>query len=173
MNRPSGVHENVLIFIGRQKLGLFVSGVTPISNLLTACVIDASRWVGLAFNVKIWLRKWTIPEKIQTRGRVEDILFWTPPPPPPSPLEFFIFLLYHWKIQAKQSSTPTYFIKLLNPLQILRPETKLPGNSSLFFLGHPWKFHFVLINPWKFLCYFLDTHGNSISSTPLFGFFLE
>ena len=127
MNRPSGVHENVLIFIGRQKLGLFVSGVTPISNLLTACVIDASRWVGLAFNVKIWLRKWTIPEKIQTRGRVEDILFWTPPPPPPPiPLGIFHFFTLPLENPGKTKLNPYIFHKIVKSLANSKAKNKAP-----------------------------------------------
>ena len=60
------------------------------------------------------------------------------------PLEFFIFLLYPWKFWTKQSSTPWKFNKfVLGPMEIPRPKTKTPGNSTLFFLGHPWKFHFV------------------------------
>ena len=30
---------------------------------------------------------------------------------------------------------------MLDPLEISRPETKTPGNSTLFFLGQPRKFH--------------------------------
>ena len=45
-------------------------------------------------------------------------------------------LLYPWKFQTKQSSTPGYFTKLcqLDPLELPRPKTKTPGNSTLFFL---------------------------------------
>ena len=32
---------------------------------------------------------------------------------------------------------------VLAPLEILRPKPKTPGNSTLFFLGHPRKYHFV------------------------------
>ena len=32
---------------------------------------------------------------------------------------------------------------LLDPLDSLRPKTKIPGNSILLFLAHPLKFHFV------------------------------
>ena len=32
---------------------------------------------------------------------------------------------------------------VLDPLEIPRPKTKTPGDSTLFFLGHLWKFHFV------------------------------
>ena len=30
-----------------------------------------------------------------------------------------------------------------DPLEIPKPKTKAHGNSTLFFLGHPWKFHFI------------------------------
>ena len=32
---------------------------------------------------------------------------------------------------------------VLHVFEIPRPETKTPGTSTLFFLGYPWKFHFV------------------------------
>ena len=32
---------------------------------------------------------------------------------------------------------------VLDPLEIPRPKTKTPGNSTLFSLGHLWKFNFV------------------------------
>ena len=55
---------------------------------------------------------WAIPEKIQTGGL--RIYFFEKPP------GIFHFLLYPWKFQAKESSTPGY--------------------STFLFLGHPWKF---------------------------------
>ena len=36
---------------------------------------------------------------------------------------------------------------MFDPLEIPRPETKTPGNPILFSVGHPWKFHFVLMEP--------------------------
>ena len=47
----------------------------------------------------------------------------------------------------------------IDPLEIPRPKTKTHGNSTLFFLGHPWKFHRN------------STPGNSISSTRCLDFF--
>ena len=38
---------------------------------------------------------------------------------------------------------------MLDPLEIPRSKTKTLGNSTLFFLGHPWKFHFVFNEPLK------------------------
>ena len=32
---------------------------------------------------------------------------------------------------------------VLDPLEIPRPKTRTPEKSTLFFLGHPWKLHFV------------------------------
>ena len=36
---------------------------------------------------------------------------------------------------------------MLQLSEILWPKTKTPGNSTLFFLDHRWKFYVVLINP--------------------------
>ena len=35
----------------------------------------------------------------------------------------------------------------LDPLEIPRPKTNTPGISTLVFLGHPWKFHFIFNQP--------------------------
>ena len=75
-----------------------------------------------------------IPEKNQTEG-VEDILFWK--------------LLWNFEIFnfTPGNSRPNKVSPLenpqimLDPLEISRPETKTPGNSTLFFLGQPRKFH--------------------------------
>ena len=79
--------------------------------------------------------------------------------------EFFILLFYLWYFQTKQSSTPGYSTHLcyLDPLEIPRPKAKTHGNSTLFFL----------VTSTNSTRYFFDTPGNSISSTPLFVFFLE
>ena len=79
------------------------------------------------------------------------------------PLDFVIFLPYPWKFQTRQSSTPGNSTKLCvgSIREIPKPKIKTPapGNStSLFFLGHLWKFH--LINPQKF-------HTYAISLIPL------
>ena len=67
------------------------------------------------------------------------------------------------EIPDKASSTPRNSTKLYvgSIREIPKPKIKTPapGNSaSLFFLGHPWKFH--LINPWTF-------HAYAISLIPL------
>ena len=59
-------------------------------------------------------------------------------------LEFFIFLLYSWKFQTKQSSNPGIFHKIvLDPLKIPRPKTKTPGNSTSVLIN-TWKFHMLI-----------------------------
>ena len=82
-----------------------------------------------------------------------------------TPLEFFIYLLYPWKFQANQSSTPgnctkLYYISL--------------GNSKTKYQDL-WKFHIIFSwYPGNSTCYFwYHCPGNSISSTPLLGIFLE
>ena len=87
--------------------------------------------------------QWAIPEKIQTR--VLRIYFFEPAPPCPSPGIFHFFTL-PIEIPDKTKLNPWIFYKIvLDPLEIPRPKTKTPRNStfSLFFLGHPWKFHFI------------------------------
>ena len=61
------------------------------------------------------------------RGRVEDILLWKPP------WNFSFFYLNPGNF--RQNKVP--------PLEI--PQNC--GNSILFFLGRPWKFHFVFNRP--------------------------
>ena len=41
------------------------------------------------------------------------------------------------------------------------PKAKTPKNSTLFFLGHPWKFNFYSTTG-NSTYYFFDTPGNSI-----------
>ena len=60
---------------------------------------------------------------------------------------------------------------LINPLEILRPETKAPGNSTYFVLITPGNSTLLLINPWNSTCYFFNTPGNFISPTPCLVFF--
>ena len=59
-----------------------------------------------------------------------------------TPLEFFNFPL---EIPDKTKPHPWKFKKtFLEPLEIPRPKTKILANYALFFIGHTWKFHFVL-----------------------------
>ena len=104
-------------------------------------------------------------KKKQIGRVVEDILLGTP-------LKYFIFT-FPLEIPDKTKLHPWQFHKtVLDSLKIPRSKTKTPRNSTLFFLGHRWKFHFAnstkLLLPRKFHMLFLwyDTPRNSISSPP-------
>ena len=104
-------------------------------------------------------------KKTNREGGVEDMLLLTP-------LKYFIFT-FPLEIPDKTKLHPWQFHKtVLDSLKIPRSKTKTPRNSTLFFLGHRWKFHFAnstkLLLPWKFHMLFLwyDTPRNSISSPP-------
>ena len=77
----------------------------------------------------------------KNRG-IQDILF-------ENPLEFFVHLLYLPLeiLHIIQSSTPGNCAKKieLHPLEIPRPKTKTPGNSTSFFLGHLWKSYMLFL----------------------------
>ena len=77
-------------------------------------------------------------------------------PPPLPPIIFSCFTL-PLEIPDKTKLHPWKFCKIvLHHWEIPRPKTKTPGNSTWFFLGHPWKFHFVFnYNLWKFHVLFL------------------
>ena len=63
---------------------------------------------------------------------------------PPPPLNFSFFSFLPLEIPGKTKLNPLIFHRIvLDPLEIPRPKTKTPGNSTLFFHGYPWKFHFV------------------------------
>ena len=63
--------------------------------------------------------------------------------PNPWNFSFFFYFSYPWKTQAQQSSTPQYSTKLcLDPLEISRPKTETPGNSTCYFFD-PRKFHIL------------------------------
>ena len=98
----------------------------PLQSAATKCVYIIARF-----------SKWAIPEKIQRGlGGVRIYFFEN--------LEFFIFLLYSWKFQTKQSSNPGIFHKIvLDPLKIPRPKTKTPGNSTSVLIN-TWKFHMLI-----------------------------
>ena len=82
-------------------------------------------------------------------------------------LEFFIFLLYPWKFQTKQSSTLGCSTKLCSIPWKFQGQKQRPIEIShyLFWvtLGN---FTSFFINPRNYTCYFFDMPGNSISSTP-------
>ena len=80
--------------------------------------------------------KTNIPQKIQTGGLM--IYFYENPP------GIFHFFTLPMEIPDKTKLNPSILHKLvLNHLEIPRPKTKSSGNSTLFFINHPWKFHFV------------------------------
>ena len=53
------------------------------------------------------------------------------------------FLKKLLEIPDKKFNPQIFYEIVLNPLEIPRPKTKTLGNSTLFFLGHTWKFRFV------------------------------
>ena len=58
--------------------------------------------------------------------------------------ESWILDLESWVLsQIVFNDIPQNYVSYVDPLEIASPETKTPGNSALFFLGHPSKFHFV------------------------------
>ena len=92
-------------------------------------------------------------KKKPNRGRVEDILFL-------NIYRLFYFFTLLLEIPEKTKLLPWKFHRfLLHPLEIPRPKTKNPGNSTLFFLVHTRKFH--ILNP----------PPPPTSIPPLFGFF--
>ena len=107
--------------------------------------------LNLAFlnSLPIMLQRYS--RKNPTRGGRGYIFLKTLP-------QFFIFLLYPWKFQTKQSSILGYSTKLCQIPWKFQGQNQRPLEiQQLFFLGHPWKFHFVFI---------FDTPGNTISSNP-------
>ena len=71
-------------------------------------------------------------------GEVEDILFWKPP----WNFSYFYFIpaLEIPNKTAQLRDIPQNYVR---SLENSKAKKKTPGNSTLFFLGHPWKFHFV------------------------------
>ena len=78
-----------------------------------------------------------------------------------NPLDFFNFFTLPLEVPDKTKLNPWIFHKIvLDPLEIPRPKTKTPGNSTLLlitlgnstsFLINPWKFHMLFLwYPWKF-----------------------
>ena len=79
--------------------------------------------------------KTKIPQKIQTGGLMIYV-FENPP-------GIFHFFTLPMEIPDKTKLNPVILHKVvLDHLEIPRPKTKSPGNST-FFIGHPWKLHFV------------------------------
>ena len=73
-------------------------------------------------------------------GGVNDILFWTPPLPP----GIFHFFIFYFTLGNSRKNKA-------QPLDIPQNCVRFLGNSKATqILGHPWKFHFILVNPSKF-----------------------
>ena len=90
------------------------------------CGVTWHRW-SLCLNIPLI---GLFQKKSKQGGGVEDILFF-----------FFTLPL---EIPDKTRLKPWIFHKIvLDPLEIPRSKTKTPGNSTLLFLGHPWKLHFI------------------------------
>ena len=76
--------------------------------------------------------------KKKKQGGLRTYFFENPP------AGIFHFFTLPLEIPHKTKLHPWKIHKIvLDPLEIPRPKIKTPGNSTLFFLGHPWKFHFV------------------------------
>ena len=96
----------------------------------------------------------------------DTVTFWN------KSLEFQVFLLCTWKFRTKQSFTLGNSAKLCYVVGKLREQKsrtlEIPHD---FFLITPGNSTSFLINPYNFYKLFLDTPGNSISSTPPVFFF--
>ena len=109
--------------------------------------------------------------KKTSRG-VEGILFWK------TPWIFSFFLLYPWKFQTKQSSTPHMHLEISQNCFRSLGNFKAKSQDS-------WKFHITfffftvgnstsfLINPWKLHAISLIPLEIPYLQSPLFYFFLE
>ena len=97
-------------------------------------------------------KKWAILEKTQKGGGGGvDNTFLNPSTPPPQ--EFFIFYFYPGNSPDKAKLNPWIFHKIVLPLGNSQGQKQraLARNSTLFFLGQPWKFHLLFLwYPWKF-----------------------
>ena len=106
----------------------------------------------------------------QRGGRGGLRIYFFDNPHPPWKFSFFTLPL---QIPDKTILNPWILNKIvLDPLEISRPKTKTPGNSTLFFLVTLGNSTSFLINPWpgNFTCYFFDNPGNSVSSNPVWMF---
>ena len=66
--------------------------------------------------------------------------------PPTFPWNFSFFYFTpgkNFRQQNKAQPLAIFHKIVLDSLEIPRSKTKIPGNSTLFFLCYPWKFHFV------------------------------
>ena len=108
------------------SLIILAAAVFLIVNISASLLLST---VGFSSTCKLLLLQWAIPVK---KGGDWGYTFLNHPPPPS--LEFLSLLLYPWKFQTKQGITPRNSTKLLQRSEILRPETKIFGNSTWIFL---------------------------------------
>ena len=134
-------------------------------KLSSVCVVGISRlW---SFNGRNILGNWLFQKK-NKQGELRTHFF-------EKSLEFLGFLLYSWKFQTKASTLEILEIRTFIILEIFRPKTKNPGNSTLFFLITLGNSILFLINSWKFHLLFLQYPWkvHIPNKPPLFDFFLE
>ena len=73
-----------------------------------------------------------------------------------NPPGIFRFVALPLEIPERTSFHHWRFCKIVwHSLKIPRSKTKTHGNSTWFFLEHPWKFYFFLIDSWNFGILFL------------------
>ena len=102
--------------------------------------------------------QWAIPEKKTNRKSWEHTFLKIL-------LKFLVFLLYPWKFQTNQSSTPENCAKLRYIPCQFQDQKKRPLE-----IPH----NFFLVTPRNSACYIFDSPGNSMSSiNPPVWFFLE
>ena len=78
------------------------------------------------------------------RGSLGYTFLNTLPPSLPLFPGIFHFSTLSLEIPNKTKLNSWIFHKIvLEPLEVPRSKSKTPGNSTLYFLGYPWKFHFV------------------------------
>ena len=92
----------------------------------------------------------------ETGGVVEDILF----------LRTSLVFLFFYFFKTKQGFTPKKLRRI-----VLRPKTNGNpcGNSTWFFLDHPWKSTLFIIHPWNL--FFYNPWKFHILSFPICSFF--
>ena len=98
----------------------------------------------------------------------EDILLWKPP------CNFSFFTLSRGNSRQNKAQSLDIPRNCVRFLRNFKAKKKDPSKFHIIFSWSPLEiplcFQLTLGNS---TCYFFDTPGNSISSTPLFGFFLE
>ena len=98
---------------------------------------------------------------------VKDILFFK------NPLNFSFFYFIPGNLRQNKAQPQDIPQNCVESLGYSKAKIKDPWKFHIIFLGHPRNSTLFLLRPRNFTCYFFDIPGNSISSTHLFGFFLE